>query len=834
MNKIFLLSRWGCQFMLLSFLMCGITNLNAQINQQKYPIGTFQSLAEQLNQTSKNEDINIALAGGKTVQGQINVSKIENQGEVFIGNISGDNKNTFHFILKDGSFSGYSVLRNTEQAFKYFTENGNVYVQETDINKVLCINYGEQATTSNKAQQGAVVAQALNPAVANLQSLPGAAGCVLLDFDGQYVSGTPWNGGNPIDAQPSGMSDAAIQEAWEVVSEDYRPFKVNITTNEAVFNSYPKSMRMRAIFTPTTTAAPGTGGVAYIGSFSWNDDTPCWVFVLSGKNGGEAASHEVGHTFSLGHDGRTTPSEAYYAGQGNWAPIMGVSYYKTITQWSKGEYTSANNLEDDLSKISGANFGVGYRNDDHGNTTGAATALKIGSGGAVSATENFGIVERTSDLDFFSFTTSGGTVSLNINTVARDGDLDILAKLYNSGGTLINSYDPNGLNSSISTSLAAGTYYISVDGTGVGNPAVDGYSDYASLGSFFISGTVPNTVVTNTPPSVAISSPTAGSVYTAPANIGITANASDADGTVSKVEFFANGTKIGEKTTSPYTLSWSTGTGTYSLTAVATDNGGATKTSTAVSITVNPASSNQLPVVSIISPGAGSTFNAQANINITANASDPDGSVSKVEFFANGIKIGEKTTSPYALTWTASQGSYNLTAIATDNLGAKKTSATVSITVNAVAGCSIAAWTSSSIYWGGMRASYNGILYEAKWWTQGERPDLSGQWDVWKVISACGSAPIAAKASNGTEVTNHLSVYPNPGNGVFNVKMVLNDVSDVSIYVVDLTGSEVARIKYIQTSEINEVMNLSHLSSGIYFVNTLVNNELTTGKIIIQ
>ena len=833
MNTNFLLSRWSNKGMLFILLICGITNLNAQIDRQKYEIGTFQNLATQLNQSSKNEDIDITLAGGKTVQGQINVSKIENQAEVFIGSISGDNKNTFHFILKDGSFSGYSILRNTEQAFKYFTENGKVYVQETDINKVLCINYEQQATPTNKAQKGAVVAQALNPAVANLQSLPGAAGCVLLDFDGQYVSGTPWNSGNPIDAQTSGMSDAAIQEAWEVVSEDYRPFKVNITTNEAVFNTYAKSMRMRVIFTPTTTAAPGAGGVAYISSFSWNDDTPCWVFVLSGKNGGEAASHEVGHTFSLGHDGRTTPAEGYYGGHGNWAPIMGVGYYKTITQWSKGEYTGANNTEDDLSKISGANFGVGYRNDDHGNNTAGATALKIGSGGAVSAAENFGIVERTTDLDFFSFTTSGGTVSLNINTVSRYGDLDILAKLYNSAGTLLNSYDPTGLNSTISTSLAAGTYYISIDGTGVGNPASDGYSEYASLGSFFISGTVPNNVVSNNPPSVAISSPTGGSVYTAPASIAITASASDADGTVTKVEFFANGTKIGEKTTAPYTFSWSAGAGTYSLTAIATDNKGATKTSAAVSVTVNSAG-NQLPVVNIISPGVGSTFTAPANINITANASDPDGTVSKVEFFANGIKIGEKTTSPYALTWTATQGSYNLTAIATDNLGAKKTSASVSITVNAPVGCSTPAWTSSSIYWGGMRASYNGILYEAKWWTQGERPDLSGQWDVWKVISACSGAPIAAKASNGDEVVNHLSLYPNPGDGVFHVNMVLNDVSDVSIYVVDLTGSEVARIKYIQTAEINEVMNLSHLASGIYFVNTLVNNELTTGKIIIQ
>jgi hypothetical protein len=92
------------------------------------------------------------------------------------------------------------------------------------------------------------------PQLLELQSLPGAAGCVMLDFDGYYLpAGNYWNNGNPINALPSGLSDSDILEHWEVVAEDFRPFNLNITTNEAVFNSYPRSRRMRVVITPTDT-----------------------------------------------------------------------------------------------------------------------------------------------------------------------------------------------------------------------------------------------------------------------------------------------------------------------------------------------------------------------------------------------------------------------------------------------------------------------------------------------------------------------------------------------------------------------------------------------------
>lgn len=85
----------------------------------------------------------------------------------------------------------------------------------------------------------------------------------------------------------------------------------------------------------------------------------------------------------------------------------------------------------------------------------------------------------------------------------------------------------------------------------------------------------------NTAPAVSITSPTGGQVFHAPANITISASASDTGGNVTKVEFFYSSTKIGEDTTSPYSIDWSgVPVGSYSLTAKAT--------SAAVGIRVDP------------------------------------------------------------------------------------------------------------------------------------------------------------------------------------------------------------------------------------------------------
>jgi hypothetical protein len=186
----------------------------------------------------------------------------------------------------------------------------------------------------------------------------------------------------------------------------------------------------------------------------------------------------------------------------------------------------------------------------------------------------------------------------------------------------------------------------------------------------------------NAPPTVRMTSPPNGATVTAPATFTLTADAADGDGSVATVDFFANGALVGTDTTAPYTVQWSTSTAaTYTLTARAVDDAGASTTSTALTITVLPPP-NAPPTVTITSPLNGATFKTPVILTIRANAADSNGAVAKVEFLVNGSLIGTDTTAPYSVAWSTSKAAtYTLTARAVDNAGAGTTSAPVSITV---------------------------------------------------------------------------------------------------------------------------------------------------------
>jgi regulation of enolase protein 1 (concanavalin A-like superfamily) len=269
--------------------------------------------------------------------------------------------------------------------------------------------------------------------------------------------------------------------------------------------------------------------------------------------------------------------------------------------------------------------------------------------------------------------TSGATytapATISFSASASDSDGSISRVEFYRGSTLVATDTASPYTTSWSNA-AAGTYALTA-------VAVD--NEGASTTSAPITVTV--NASSSQAPTVSFMSPSQSASYTAPAGVYIEVNATDSDGTISRVELRQGSTLLKNDTTRPYSHHW-TGVpaGAYQLTATAYDNSGASRTAT-LNITVN-GTGNQLPNVSITAPATGAGYNAPATVNISATASDADGTISRVEFYRGTTLISTDTSSPYSASWgNAGAGSYALTARAYDNTGASRTSTAVNISI---------------------------------------------------------------------------------------------------------------------------------------------------------
>ena len=336
-----------------------------------------------------------------------------------------------------------------------------------------------------------------------LNSYPLASAAIFLDFDGHTVDGTSWNwAGRPIVCAASGLNTEQVTHIFNRVAEDYRPFNINITTDSTKFLAAPVEKRIRVIVTTTSGWYGNTAaGVAFIGSFTSGDDTPCFVFSgLLGydlKKIAEAISHESGHTLGLYHqsqyDGNCNKITDYYAGQGTgeigWAPIMGVAYSRNFTLWSNGPNAlGCTNYQSDLDIISSSENGFGYRADDHDKRFEAATPILLSN----NQFDVKGVIEQNTDGDMFRFSMAKkgrfqlNAIPYNVGTGNAGSDLDLQITLYNGSQTLLNIYNPGALlNSFADTLLNPGNYYLKVEGKG------NLYApSYASLGSYSLNASI--------------------------------------------------------------------------------------------------------------------------------------------------------------------------------------------------------------------------------------------------------------------------------------------------------------------------------------------------------
>jgi hypothetical protein len=414
-----------------------------------------------------------------------------------------------------GDYRGSITHRHSPIAHRIATkEDGTLVIEQRTFHELVCAAPGATPQSASglplpagvnpEAPEEGEVAEATPP---SRDSRPLATAVIYLDFDGQSVTGTEWNSLRnltTINAAASTLTTNQMDDVWARVAEDFSPFQISVTTDLARYNAAPQNRRIRIIVTPTSSWYGSAGGVAYLGSFTWTGDTPCWVFEnLLGnevKSIAEAASHEAGHTFNLKHDGRGT-SEYYYGVDNtllSWGPIMGAGYNAAFTQWSKGEYSSATNLEDDLAILTSTTNGFGYRTDDKGDTLGTAPALALQSGSSTQVTDG-GIIEKNTDLDLMRLTAGAGTISLQVRPAAISPNLYLKAELLDSAGTVLLSRTATkaATTLTLSQSVSAGTYYLRVDGVGMpvaagsSPPYAYDVSGYGSVGEYAVTGSVP-------------------------------------------------------------------------------------------------------------------------------------------------------------------------------------------------------------------------------------------------------------------------------------------------------------------------------------------------------
>jgi hypothetical protein len=356
------------------------------------------------------------------------------------------------------------------------------------------------------------------------------------------------------------------------------------------------------------------------------------------------------------------------------------------------------------------------------------------------------------------------------------------------------------------------------------------------------------TTVPNQAPTVSLTSPANNSSSNAPATIAIAATAADADGTVSKVEFYNGTTLLGSDASAPYSYSWTgVAAGSYVITAKATDNSGASTTSASVTVTVNTVTvPNQAPTVSLTSPANNSSSNAPATIVIAATAADADGTVGKVDFYSGATLLFSDNSSPYSYSWTnVAAGTYTITAKATDNSGASTTSSAVSVTVNTVNTntCSaIAQYVENGNYAAGSKVKNVNNQYQCKpypysGWCNGAAwayaPGTGAYWsDAWTLVGSCGSARSANDASAVSATT--ISNSPNPFVSTTDVQVVVTEAGDVSVLVYNKAGQVVGTVVegYLTAGTHTFTFDASALKSDLYLVKYHSASGVATQKMI--
>jgi len=325
-----------------------------------------------------------------------------------------------------------------------------------------------------------------------------------IDFDGDFTASYSAPPGQPaytpgttpaydLDGNPNDFSAQELtnmQEIWARISEIYSPFNVNVTTKDPLVYNNQQALKV-VVGGNGAWLGEVAGGVSpfNIGAFTNSEPNLGFAFPdnLSGgdpKKVALAAAHEAGHMFGLVHQSTYNViflKDEYNPGTPQKAPIMGRAFDSDRGLWWNGQSRKGwNILQDDMAVISTLGSTAndfGYRPDDHGSTIPAADLLTVNPDFTISVG---GIIEKTTDADYFAFTTAGGNASFDVNVAPFGAMLDASLQLFDSNGALLASSATSSLGEHLSWYLPAGTYSLAVLSAG----------NYGDVGQYTLTGSL--------------------------------------------------------------------------------------------------------------------------------------------------------------------------------------------------------------------------------------------------------------------------------------------------------------------------------------------------------
>jgi regulation of enolase protein 1 (concanavalin A-like superfamily) len=292
-----------------------------------------------------------------------------------------------------------------------------------------------------------------------LHSLPGAPTAIYLDFDGHNELGAFDRDGDPTTFNAA--EAATIVEAHRQTSVFFAMFDVNVTT-----------VRPTVPFAWIVISNDFEGGKSFVDVFP-NSQPRSWINSSAAESRVTGIVHEIGHNFGLLHqsdyDTEGNLTSEYSNGLGPLhGALMGVDYRRDVQKWFIGHHNrSASALQDDVAVI--ANViqrhqpagGDGFRADDHGDTFATATTLTAVDGSR-SAT---GIIERMTDVDMFSFTTTGMGALISV-VPTRPSGLDAKLEVFDATGAIVAASDGSANEQQLVIPPGTGIWYVSVSSAG--------------------------------------------------------------------------------------------------------------------------------------------------------------------------------------------------------------------------------------------------------------------------------------------------------------------------------------------------------------------------------